>query len=353
MLKYPSTSQFRDVIRNVQMQTRYTGKDDAGNPIYDNNKRLPKIRYKGTVKVHGSNCSVAYDLTTSEITYQSRERVLTLTQDNAGFMLYMSSKEELMRNIFETMWLPEGTGQVVIFGEWAGQGIHKGVAVNRLPKMWLVFAIKAYKRPDEEWDYPEDSIWLDTDTYDEFILPKHNIYNINQFPTKELVIDFEHPEIAQNQMIEWTNEVDASCPVGKYFNVEGAGEGYVWSPEMEPEWNSSAYRFKVKGKSHSISKVKTLAPINIELMESQQAWVDSVCTENRLEQMLDNLQREKLLPFEMTSLGEFLRLVHQDVMKEHEDEIIANQFDPKKLNPLISKVSRNWYMSKLNQLVGV
>jgi hypothetical protein len=355
-IKYPSIEQFRNVIRAVQMRARFVGKDENGDAIYDNVKPLPKIEFEGTVKLHGTNASFVYDCAEDGFTYQSRERVLTLTQDNAGFMLYMMKHEDKLREIVQhfagVYEMTSNTDQeympvkYVVAGEFCGQGIQKSVAISELPKMFVIFGVKAIH---------EDGTvnWVDISAdWQDSVHEDIKIYNIHQFPTFPITIDFERPEIAQNQMIKWVEEVEAECPVGKYFDVSGIGEGIVFKPKTTG-WFSSDFYFKVKGEKHSVSKVKTLASINIELMESQQAWVDSVCTENRLEQMLDNLQREKLLPFEMTSLGDFIRSVVADIYKEHQDEVIEHQFDPKKLNPLISKVSRNWYMNKFNSLVGV
>jgi hypothetical protein len=47
------------------------------------------------------------------------------------------------------------------------------------------------------------------------------IYNILQFPTYEIDIDFNAPEMVQNQLIEMTVSVEDKCPVGRFFSVEG------------------------------------------------------------------------------------------------------------------------------------
>lgn len=51
-IKYPSIAQFKNLIRSVKDKTRYQGKDEQGNPIY-NDKELPTLKFVGTVKVHG------------------------------------------------------------------------------------------------------------------------------------------------------------------------------------------------------------------------------------------------------------------------------------------------------------
>ena len=54
MRKFPSIEQFRNVVKHVQMSTRFVGIDDTtGKAIYDPFKTLPILDFVGTVKVHG------------------------------------------------------------------------------------------------------------------------------------------------------------------------------------------------------------------------------------------------------------------------------------------------------------
>jgi len=53
LIKMPSISQFRETIRNISHQARFVGLDEAENPVYDNMKPLPVIKFTGTVKLHG------------------------------------------------------------------------------------------------------------------------------------------------------------------------------------------------------------------------------------------------------------------------------------------------------------
>jgi hypothetical protein len=217
--------------------------------------------------------------------------------------------------------------------------------------MFVIFGIKAV-------DNEGNGTWLDiSDDKDALICcgcdednPNvvRNIYSIYDFPTYEIDIDFKFPEIAQNKMIEITEAVESECPVGKHFGVSGIGEGVVWTC-VSDGWNDSGTWFKVKGEKHSASKVKTLAAVDVEAVENMRAFIESVVTEARLEQGLDNLVREQLLPFEMKSLGDFIRWVYNDVLKEEMDTIVANQIDTKKLGSAVANVARPWYIKKFNE----
>ena len=132
------------------------------------------------------------------------------------------------------------------------------------------------------------------------------------------------------------------------FEINSCGEGVVWTCVTDG-WNDSGTWFKVKGEKHSSSKVKTLAAVDVEAVENMRAFVEATVTESRLEQGLDNLIREQLKPFEMKSLGDFIRWVYNDVLKEETDTIVANQIDTKKLGSAVANVARPWYIKKFNE----
>jgi hypothetical protein len=94
--------------------------------------------------------------------------------------------------------------------------------------------------------------------------------------------------------------------------------------------------------------VKTTKLVDVAELESINAYVEMFVTENRLDQGLDNLLREQMLPFEMQSIGVFLRWLYNDCIKESQDEIVKNQIDVKKLGGAIATVGRRWYINKIN-----
>ena len=346
MIKFPSISQFRNVVRHVQQQSRFAGKDENGDAIYDTSRELPTLEFRGTVKLHGTNAGIVYDVKTGAFEFQSRERVLAIGNDNAGFALAMSNTDDVLEFIMASIYTQFGRGEtnlskIAVFGEWCGAGIQKGVAVSALPKMFVIFAAKLIREEGFE-----DS-WVDVNKCYEISHPAYKIYSIFDFPTYVVNIDFSRPELAQNEMIALTEEVEAECPVGAAFDEFGIGEGVVWTC-VTPGWNDSGTWFKVKGEKHSTSKVRTLASVDVEAVATMHEFVDNVVTEARLEQGLDNLVREQQKPFEMTSMGDFIRWVFNDIMKEELDVIVASQIDPKKIGGLVANKARPWFVKRLN-----
>ena len=321
MKKYNSIEQFRNVIRKVKENHDYQGKDENGNAIYSHTSDYPTIKFKGTVKIHGTNAGVVLHKN-GQLDFQSRERVLSLEQDNAGFMLAM-----LNTNWIGALERFNFNEYVAVYGEWCGGNIQKGVAINGLPKMFIIFGIKI------------DDVWIDLPA--DFHNNGINIYNILQFPTYEMDIDFNNPELSQNKLIDLTMAVEEECPVGKFFGVSGIGEGIVWTSV-----DNEDFKFKSKGEKHSTSKVKTLNAVDIESLEGLKEFVDLAVTENRLEQGLQYLN-EMGLSLDQKSTGQFLGWMVKDVIKEETDTIVANQFDVKKVKSAVSNKARIWFLNRV------
>lgn len=342
MIKFPSVEQYRTAIKNVTDATRWAGRDETGAPLFNSNP-LPKVLYRGSVKGHGTNASVVFDTATGGFEYQSRERVLSLTQDNAGFMLWASSKEKVFREICDNLPVIVEPNKIVIYGEWSGKGIQKGVAISEVPKFFMIFGIKL-------WHSEEESTWLDIKPFDFLTYKEHQIFNVFDFGFFEVEIDFAFPQLVQNKFIELTEAVENECPIGKYFGVSGVGEGIVWTPDPSTDqWKlGSKAWFKTKGEKHSVSKVKTLASVDVETVKAISDFVEMTVTEARLEQGVHNLLNEQLLPLEMKSLGAFIKWVYNDIIKEEMDTIVENQLDPKKLGGPIANKARPWFINRIN-----
>ena len=319
MKKYPSIEQFRNVIRNVKAIHDYQGKDEEGKAIYQHKDNYPTLKFIGTVKLHGTNAGIVKY--TDKIEFQSRERVLSIEDDNAGFMAIMQNKD--LSFLFERF---EFTESVAIYGEWCGGNIQKGVAINGLEKMFVIFGIKV------------DDVWVEipNDLHKNEI----GIYNIFQFPTYEIDIDFNNPETIQNKLIEMTISVEELCPVGKYFNKEGVGEGIVFTCVTNQD-----LKFKSKGEKHSASKVKTLNVVDVELMASINEFVELAVSENRLQQGISYFN-ENNIEVDSKNTGQFLSWVVKDVLKEESDTLEVSGLDEKKVKNAIVTKARIWFLNQ-------
>ena len=258
MKNFTEIGQYRNAIREIKSHYDYQGKDANGDAIYSHTQPYPVLKFRGTVKLHGTNSAIALYKNELDFKYefQSRENVLSLEKDNAGFMNYMWGTDYY--KLFENI---EFSESCVIYGEWCGGNIQKSVAINGLHKMFVIFAVRI------------DDVYQDMENFKHLKNEEQRIYNILQFPTFEIIIDINSPELVQNKLIELTNEVEKECPVAKYFGIEnGTGEGLVWTYDNGKE----VYRFKVKGELHSISKVRTLAAVDIDKVNSINELVSNI-----------------------------------------------------------------------------
>jgi hypothetical protein len=321
MKKYPSIEQFRNVIKSVKMIHDYKGRDEDGKAIYGHTENYPTLKFIGTVKLHGTNAGVV-KYADGRIEYQSRERVLSLGEDNAGFMEVMASKD--LSFLFSLFQFSES---VAVFGEWCGGNIQKGVAINGLEKMFVIFGVMV----DNEW------VSIPEDMHDE----SQNIYNVNQFSTYEIDIDFNYPELSQNRMIEMTVEVEDKCPVGAYFGKDGVGEGIVFTCVSDP-----SLKFKSKGEKHSVSRVKKLNPIDVESVAGIKEFIESAVTEARLEQGI-SFFKENNIEVDSKNTGAFLSWIVKDILKEESDTIAENGLDEKRVKSAIVTKARAWFLNHL------
>lgn len=346
--KFPSIEQYKNVITNVRQYAKKHGKP------------LPTVEFKGTVKLHGTNGAIGLNLATGEMWAQSRERIITPYDDNAAFAKFLEANKAAWHDFLVGVTINDavklsGTdfakrllkARVVIFGEWAGPSIQKGVAISQIErKSFFPFDIKVYLPGDPTIGDQEgnDALILTYDPMDFDELTRiPDTYRIGSFDTYSMVIDFSRPQDFQNQLLDLTLKVEENCPVGREFGQSGVGEGIVW-------YNvETGLRFKVKGEKHSTSKVSTVKPISAEDLEriaTVAKFVDIVVTENRLNQGLDKL-REMGKEVSMKSTGDFIKWVVGDVLKEEMDLIVASSLDKKELNPAMSNKAKEFFFAHL------
>lgn len=346
MKKYQSIEQFKNIIRQVKDCTYYVGKDDDGNPVFDKTRSLPTLEFTYTIKSHGTNAGVRLDVKSGKITCQSRERELSIESDNAGFCLWFNMGpiktefEKMFSNISENYNGDNEVESIVIFGEWCGGNIQKGVAITDLPKMFLLFEVHVcFSDEDRLRIRGED---LDLVTSD---MNGKNIYSIGQFETGSVIIDFKNPEIAQDAIVKIVDRVEQECPIGKFFGKTGIGEGIVLTHQSE---KYKFLQFKAKGAAHSNSKVKVIAPVDIEKFAKVDDFINRVTTNERMVQGINYL-KEMGFDVSMKSTGQYIQWINKDIFKEFADEIIENQLDAKIVSSKASNVAREFLTHYIDQ----
>lgn len=318
IIKFGSIGQFRNFIKTMQ----YLG--------------WRKINLIGTVKIHGTNSSVGLDLKDNSLFYQSRNRVLSLDDDNYDFAKYIEDNKAEFLKIFDEIKNKINTEKydsIIIYGELAGKGIQNKVAVSEIDRFFAPFSI----------------VGVNKDTVDELdvklsINESIRFYPVETFGVYNVQLDLDNVHLAQQEIKDLTISIENECPVGKYFGVSGTGEGIVFTDETKQ------YSFKSKGEKHSVSKVKVIANVDIEKINKIKDFVDYSVTENRLNQGIEYL-KEMNKELDISNMSDFLRWLANDVLKEEQDVITENGLDNdlKAIMKSVSSKGRKWFMDKINE----
>ena len=323
---FPKIGQFRQVVKSVRESSAYQGQDGNNEPVMDYSKPQPIVTFVGSVKLHGTNAGVCYDPKTGDFYPQSRSHVITIDKDNAAFAFWVeANKEELITLCKDYVNTPKDL--ITVFGEWCGGNIQKGVAITGLPKMFVIFAVKV----GDNWAHSYQIKNVDH---------TNNIYTTNNFETFSIDIDFNNPDLSVPELQRLTLLVEEGCPVGDAFGVQGVGEGIVWK---SIEGN---HIFKVKGEKHSSSRVKKLASVDIEKLNSINKFVDYAVTESRLEQGIDVVFTQASSDIDIKMLGDFLKWVMRDIISEEVDTLSGNGLEPKDVGKGVSVKARTWFKEK-------
>jgi len=378
MISMGSIEQFRTIVKNVQWQAQYTGViGEDGNPILNKGAKAPTFTATASEKIHGTNAAVCFS-NTDGFWVQSRKNIITPEKDNAGCAFAQMANQDIWMKIINSLAKEYNINLyeniISVYFEWCGGNIQKNACVSGLDKMSIIFRhfkvspIEPQVGKDGEeitatwYETKVDAIKYGNDNNDiekEWIdYPGAKIYNVMNFPTVSLEVDFNRPDLAQNEMVKLVDDVEKNSGIAKRFDNEGAiGEGWVWT-FIDARGNLN--RWKTKGEAHSkgTSKVKTLKPVDSALQQKKIDFVNEIaCTEGRLNQMwteiVHSVHNGDASLMEMKNMGDFLRLVINDVIKEESDIMVERGLEPKPLNGMISKVARNWFQEQLNSGLGL
>lgn len=278
-IPYPSIEQFRQAVaEHARLKAKY--------PDHEMSRT-----YRGTVKIHGTKAAIRFTDDLKTVVAQSRTRDLTLESDNYGFAAFVAGLDDSA--VDELFHATDGR---VIFGEWCGKGIQAtfNLAMDKVSRRFVMF------------DFPSTPV-----------LRQAGIYSVLDMPMWYRTVDFADPADvarASEEFCAVTEQVDAACPAGAHFGVEGVGEGIVWS-DLD-----NGPSFKVKGKAHTTSKV---AQLNVESFKTKADLterVSAVVTDARIEQALHVLRDgDEARTIVRADMPDLIRWVVNDVLKEESD----------------------------------
>jgi len=354
---------FREVVKNLQHQVRYDGLDEDGNAVYTDRK-MPTIRVQATEKIHGTNAAVCFSRPDG-FWVQSRKNIITPEKDNAACAFAAMANQdawlEIIYALADEYNIDVDKEIITVYFEWCGGNIQKNACVSGLDKMAVIF--KYFKVSPIEPQTGDDgkevaARWLETKTTQGSMgtvwesNPSKNIFNVTDFPSVGLEIDFNEPQMAVNEMIKLTEEVEDNSGIAKAFNVpDNIGEGWVWTFVLD----GNRFIWKTKGEKHAgKSKVKVLKPVDEAKEKIKIDFVNNVaCQAFRLDQMFTEVKNSEyngdVMKMSMKDIGIYLRLIHKDIIKEHSDELMEKGLEPKAINGMVSKVAKDYFINRLNE----
>jgi len=348
MSKMPSIEQFRHIVKTVKMQSDFAGFDENEKPIYIRKNKYPIVKAIGTVKIHGTNASIGYK-PRKGMWCQSKKNVITIEKDNAGFAAFVKARQDFFETTIKYLCAAfcNEDETLILFGEFAGKGIQKGVAISEIEKSFFIFGIRIT-------DKDGDSSWVSNKNFVKvFVNWENNNTNTYILPfikTYEVEIDFNAPEKANNEITDLVMQVEEECPVGKYFGISGIGEGIVF----KFEYNGNIYLFKAKGDKHSKTKVKKVQHIDTAIIDKCREVAGKVTPSWRLEQMydetFDTLNGGK---GDSKKTGDYIRSVIKDVLKEETDLVKEAGIAFKDLNKYVSGIAKDYLFAKLDEEAGL
>lgn len=333
---YHKIRQFKDIVRDIQFKANYKGQDADGNPIYQETKK-PIITFTATTKLHGTNAGVCYSLKKGVV---AQKRSSLIEKDNLtahfGFNQFVQiEKKEFFEDLMERLYRSycKKDEQITIYGEWAGEGIQKGVGVSELPKGFYIFDCKVFN------PLQDTQQWIDIQNIK---IDEPKVFKITDFPVWQLEIDFNKPGLFQEDLVKITEKIELECPVSKKLGIDnGIGEGAVWTAF----WEGDKYIFKVKGEKHSVTKVKKLASVDPEVLNSIYEFVDFACTTNRMEQAIQETGAT-----EKRHIPDLMKWIANDIISEETDTLVANGLEWKQVAKEVSNRMRQYYFEKLDKI---
>lgn len=314
--------------------------------LFNDNGKLTKETYRGKIKLHGTNSAV--QIRPDVLFAQSRERIITVGDDNMGFAGWVDRNKEYFWKFQDKI----SDQPMTIFGEWCGSGIMKGVAISNIGrKIFAVFAVQ-YGNSDDF-----DAIMVTDPDRIRALIPEHDDIFILPWATGIIDVDFTDTDalIKTAELLNVMVDAVEKCDpwVQETFSIDGVGEGIVFVPyrdngEVE-RFIYSKLTFKAKGEKHKVTKQKSSVQIDPEVAKSIDDFADMVLPTARLEQGVQAISSGDII-FDMKLIGPFLAWIGKDVQSETKSELEASGLEWKQVSGVVQRRARDWYINNCNTI---
>lgn len=324
-LKFPKVRTFEHVC------TKFKG-SQSGNIVV----------FGAKVKLHGTNGAVR--IYNGHVTAQKRRADISIEDDNFGFAAWVSSTA--------AEWGSKNASivdeAVVIYGEWAGNGIQGGSqdAVELVePRQFFVFGVRVGAK------YFSDPVIITRHVPD---IPRVHVIPWLLAPTDERMwVRFSRGETMTkfaSYICEAVENVDMEDPyIREKFRICGPGEGIVAVPicvdrSEEITWTQfTNLVFKAKSARHRTKKCGQAARALLVPPDGIDDFVEQFVTDARCAQGVREACDGVL---DKKRLKGFYKWVNEDVKQESGMELAAMKCDWKAVSKFVSKAAVAWYLKE-------
>lgn len=299
------------------------------------NQPLPVVRYRAKVKLHGANCAV--QIAADGLACQSRTTMLTPESDYKGFAAWVRDHRAYFTSLRPGL---------VVFGEWCGPGVEKGMAISQVAsKLFVVFAV----RDGDRIVYDPDEVRA--------LVPAANApdtLHVLPWDGDDVTIDYgsrEHLDRVAAALSARVAAVEHEDPwVARTFGISGLGEGLVFypievngQPPLTTPEGLAGLMFKAKGDKHRTAGAKTAVQVDATAAASVGEFVTLMVPDARLEQGLSSVCDGVV---DMKQIGKFLAWVAADVRKESVAELEASNLTWPQVEKAVQAHARAWFLAR-------
>ncbi|XVJ69023.1 MAG: hypothetical protein HEQ39_04685 [Rhizobacter sp.] len=295
----------------------------------------PVVEYRAKVKLHGTNCAV--QVWPDTVVAQSRTQLLAPDADYKGFASWVHSN---------LSWFTSLEPGIVVFGEWCGPGIEKGMAISSAPKKhFVVFAIQVGEQILIEPEALRAKLPSQGAPSELHILPWEGSPILIDYGSRA---SLEHAAAELNHRVATVEHEDPW--VKQTFGISGLGEGLVLYPvsvnatptALEKE-SLAVLMFKAKGEKHRTAGTKTAVSIDAAAAASVQEFAELMVTESRLHQGLELVCGGER---NTRQTADFIAWVAADVQKESVAELEASGLTWAQVDKAVRAMARSWFLRK-------
>ena len=281
-------------------------------------KRFPEIlsphhvkEVVATEKIHGTSVRIGAIDDVFRIGGRNQEFDFQTSNPSAGygFMGWIHQQKDLAEKVRR---VSKETGKdLIIYGEWHGNGIQKGI--HYFPKENKDLRIFGARLNDEIQDWNmvaniANAIGIRTVPLLYRGVPDLAIFD--QLRVGKSVVAEENGLIEEGNFAEGI--VISAIPMAKF------GERWLIAKHKHPKFEE---RISLQNEAKKPMEISSLAV----------AFVEEFWTEQRLEHVLSSLQEKGLDPKSSTSIGPAIKGMFDDVMKEGQPEWAALSIDNQKI----------------------